>query len=129
MALVILSTGIVTVYQIFIASLNYQRHAANRLYALHLLNDKVEKVQLGFEAEKIPLPADSRKDAASSFGVPVSFTSAVGTENVAELDNVVRADINVFWKEDGRGIKQSRSVYLYHPLEKEYGAEEMLPGQ
>jgi len=122
-ALVVLSIGIIGVYKALMVSLDYEQHTVNRLYALHLLDDKVEELQLQFETGGA-IPSTESKREVRLYSTPVDFTSVVRLDNVKELQDIVKAGISLSWVERGRRINQSRAVYLYHRSGEKNGKTE-----
>ena len=109
----ILATGIVMIYKVFLSSLDHQRYLIHRLYANNVLDQKIEEMQRLFK-EKGEESLQQIETVENVFlrNKEIAFTTIVLFENVPGLKNILQMDVGVSWPERGRPIHLARSVYI-----------------
>jgi prepilin-type N-terminal cleavage/methylation domain-containing protein len=111
--IVILSVGIVIIYQGFLTGLFYQKHLICRAYAMNLLEHKMETVQYLLQhGEEIPGYKDGESENLVLNNQNVAFHCSMDYQPLRDLSNIYKVDMKLTWKERDREFKLSRVAYV-----------------
>ena len=111
--LMILTTGIVMIYKVFLLSLDRQRYLLHRLYANNILDRRIAEVQHSLKAKGVTtLEQKEVVENAVLHNKEIPFTTAVAFQNVADLENLYQMNIGISWLERGHVMHLARSVYI-----------------
>ena len=118
--LVILSVGIVAIYQALFSSLDHISHLNSRLYANIMLEDRVAKVERILRAYKV-LPFELDPQEAVDVGVKtIHFNPEMKISEVGDYIDIFKIDVAYSWEENGRTIRLSRSAYISDYVNYDY---------
>jgi len=110
--LVILSTGIIAIFQSFLRSLDYMSHINKRLYATVKLDDRIDVIQRmlrNYNTLPVDVPEDYQEDA---YQIQQKFLSQLRISAVDDYIDIFQLDLSLNWKEKEREINLSRHAYL-----------------
>lgn len=111
-ALVILTSGLVAVFKIFISSIDQLNHLTNRLYATTVLDNRIVKIERDLRVFKI-LPYELDQAEKVDVGPKeVEFSQEMQLSAIDEFSDIFALDLTLKWKEANRNISMSRSIYL-----------------
>ena len=113
MALVILSTGIISIYRAFFVSLDIINHISYRLEGLHLLNEKIAQIERDVAFDKqIPFGSKKDIDIKTINGKNVNFEYNLDLKSVENIERLAELTLTLKWTEHGRQVQINRTLYL-----------------
>jgi hypothetical protein len=110
--LVILSVGIVAIFQSLIISLDRVSHLTNRLYATNLLDNRISTIQRMLKVYKA-LPFDAQRNNDINVGAKaLSFKEEMKINEIDDLVELFKLELAVKWSEGNQTKRMSRTVYI-----------------
>lgn len=110
--LIILSVGIVGVYQALFKSLDLMSRLNSRLYANILLDDQIATVERRLRAYKT-LPTEMPAMQEVSVGVKtINYEPQLRISEVDQYTDVFRIDLIYAWTDNKRQVQMERSAYV-----------------
>jgi len=109
--LVILSVGIVGVYQALFKSLDHMSRLKSRLYANILLDDQIATIERKLRAYKT-LPMESPVQEVDVGVQRISFEPQSQISAVDQFTDVFKIDLLYTWTDRGHQNKLGRSAYV-----------------
>jgi len=110
--LVVLSLGIVAIFQSLFISLTNISYLNSRLYANMMLDDRIAKTERMLRAYNA-LPLDLDPQELVDIGVKmIQFNPKMNISQVKGFIDVYRIDISYSWEENGREIRIGRAAYI-----------------
>ncbi len=115
-AVVILVTGILFIYESFFTSLNVSSYAQHYIYAQLWMDNKIESIENDLKRYKAPLFPQTRGyfDVYNKkFLWDLSYSFSEGTDKI----DMYRITLKVKWRESKRNIELVRATYIYFKKE------------
>ena len=112
-AVIILASGIALIYKALLISLDYERYISIRLYAMNLLNDRVNQMVMDYERTKQPplFKTDDTQTVTLNHQ-NITFTFTTGISRSPQVDNLLQADAHIFWNQRGKTFRLTRYATL-----------------
>ena len=117
--LIVLSAGIVAVFQSYLISLDRINHLANRLYAGVYLDERLQTIERNLRVHQA-LPFElAKEDDIDLGGKTVAFTRGLKIGQIENFNDIFKIDLSYSWKEENRTLRLSRSRYVADFAQKE----------
>jgi len=116
--MIILSLGIVTIFQGFLVSLDRMSYLTHRLYATNVLDNRIAHIERTLQVySALPFELPTQEEVAVGNKIVV-FNQTMSIDAVEDFPDVFRLNLSLSWKEGARLITLSRSAYLsdFDPL-------------
>ncbi len=112
-ALIILSTGIVTILKVFIVSLDQLSYLGNRVYATIALDNKMIKMSRGLSTyNALAIHQLEESESIDTGPKNVEYKEELRISEVPGFSDLFLLDSTISWNEKGRTMQLARSVYL-----------------
>ena len=112
-AAIILSSGMVSIYKVFIATLGYLNHLSCRSYATTVLNNKITEFAQRFQLErKILFGTEADQEKCQINNKWVDFKYTMSLMPMGKFDDLFLLNGRITWVEGRKHISLSRSVLL-----------------
>ena len=109
---VILSVGLVSIFQTFIISMDRMSHLTQRIYATHLLDNQIITIERRLRAYQV-LPFDFNQVEHVDIGaLTVDFVPKINVSAINDFVDVFQLDLTLEWKEGNKQLSLSRSAYI-----------------
>ena len=112
---VILSLGLTMIYKAFFMCFDYLTHLTNRIYANNIINNKINSLQMEYQATGEIPAGKTQFDQELLRDTPVPFQYAVNLYPLGELKDIYELNIILSWQERGQTKNLVRTAYLSHP--------------
>lgn len=110
----ILSIGLVGIYRAFFVSLEYSRQISSRLYATSLLDEILLQLEQKFmDTKTLPIKGYEEDRKIVINNKPVIYECRVDFKSIMPLSSLVEAKASIFWRDNHRQFKMSRSNYFF----------------
>ena len=108
----ILSLGLVMIYSALLTSLDRMSYLTNRLYAHHLLDNRIAALERMLRSYKA-LPFDVDQQETINVGNKnIEFTQQTIIKEVDNFLDVFQVDLTLTWMEKQRQLRMMRSAYI-----------------
>lgn len=112
-ATIILTAGIVSIYQAYFVSLDYMNHVTHRMVAMRLLDKRIADMELLLRSKgAITLAAGSETKSVVIHHKKVEFHFETSYHNVDSLKGLYQVDLVLSWSDGARNIRIGRTVYI-----------------
>ncbi len=117
--LTILSVGLLAIYKSFFISLNYTRHLNYRLYAINLLDEKIQTIEKDFiDTKALPSVTSHEMTTVEVDNKPIDYEYNINFQSVDGAQDLFELVVKISWLEQDKLITLTRSVYIanYRPI-------------
>ena len=109
----VLSSGLVLLYNAFFLAIDYAQRVSCRLYAINLLDKKINEIQMLFQ-EKSQLIFNEKLDTetVNINHRKVKFQFTTNVEQKQGIEGVYQVDLNLSWDDGKRISRLARAFYM-----------------
>ena len=123
MTVAILAFGIVAIYEALFISMNTFGFYSNYLDTQDWVNEKISETQNQLTQAQLLEPGETSGQIVRD---QKTFDWSVIISPVNEEQRLYKIDVTLSWKQGGKRVRTSRTVYLLAPQLKEYNEENFV---